>query len=135
MPVTVLNASATAYAVGIAGDIGLQLITSQPGLPGWGLRDYFKRHLPAEALMIAAGLMFATMWLLLTVWGGDPGRPGTAAYLFVAGGVVDLAFRYLRIMPTLDGMYEALSVPVSMFWAGGPILFSYLLARRLFYAA
>lgn len=82
--------------------------------------------------MIAAGLMFITMFVGLWMWGGNIGREKTALYLFVYASLVDQAFRHLRIMPTLDGMYEALDPVTSMFWAGGPIAFSYVLASKLF---
>ena len=52
----------------------------------------------------------------------------TIIYLFVFGCILDLFFRYLHIMPSLNGMYEKLSIPISMFFAGGPIASAFIIS-------
>jgi hypothetical protein len=122
----------TTFFFGAVADLLLNYITQNVliGDP-WGLRSYFERHGIAEAMCIAGGLMYVTMWLGLKLW-GNPNQPKTTLFLFVFGAVVDFVlFRQGRMMPSLDGMYTAMSAPVSMAWAGGPLVMAYGLARFL----
>ena len=105
-----------AFWIGVIGDFALQTIVRYRGNFA-GLKDYFKQHNMFESLMIAGGLMCLLAKLYVMT-----GLPLNNYYLFIYGGLWDLAFRYLRLMPSLDGYYEALNHVQSFIWGGIPML-------------
>lgn len=111
-----LSYSIKAFFVGIVGDFCLQLIVKQRGNFA-GLRDYFKQHGIVESLMIAGGLMFILAYIYEMT-----GLPLNNGMIFIYGGLWDIAFRQLRIMPSLDGYYRALNPIQSFVWGGIPML-------------
>jgi hypothetical protein len=123
------------FLVGFIGDLLLNLMTQKLKVLDAGLIDYFPRHYTLEAAFIAAGLVSFVVYIGVFLWEKIKGdtveninKWHTGIFLFVFGCFVDLFFRYLHLMPSLDGMYEKLSIPVSMFFAGGPLVASYALA-------
>jgi hypothetical protein len=133
------------FLVGAVGDVLLQIGVGGFGF-SFGLREYFARHGSRESVLIAGGLVAATTWVALLILDGVADAFGleagtrrfssdsnswihTLVYLFLFGAVIDNAFRYGRILPSLDGMYAELSPPVSMFFAGGPLVLAGLIAR------
>jgi hypothetical protein len=120
----------TAFVVGLIGDGLLNLIISNSDYD-WGLKEYFQTHGPLEAMFIASSLMMVTMASGLGLWGGV-NKSNSYAFLFVFGCLVDLAFRYLHLMPSLDKMYKHMYVVQSMVWAGGPLVFSLWLSEKVF---
>lgn len=130
---TVSNVAVAGFVVGFVGDAGLNFLTQVAKVLDAGLVDYFPLHGTFEALCIAGGLVALVTFVSLIIWTRVFKMSlydfiPTAIYLFIFGAVLDLAFRYLHLMPTLDGMYEYLSIPVSMFFAGSPLVAAYVLA-------
>jgi hypothetical protein len=128
MSITFHDATSSAFVVGLVGDILLNFSTQNLGYD-FGLKKYFKHHGALEAMFIAAGLMWASMWLGLKLWPLDINHPDTVLFLFLFGSVVDVLFREYRLMPTLDGMYKSLHPFLSMIYAGGPLVLSYYAAK------
>ena len=120
--------SITAFFFGFFADLALNYLSRRFD---WkvGLAEYFAKHRALEAAFIAGGLVLLSMWIGLMLWGGNPNKPHTALFLFVFGAAIDNIFRFGHIMPTLDKMYVALSPPESMFWAGGPLTATFLIAK------
>jgi hypothetical protein len=130
MSISVEQASTASLLLGIIGDIALNYLTRFKRFPDVGLRSYFALHGPVESVMIAGGLMFVSMFVALNLL--KLSSYNTVSGLFVIGIVIDLLFRYLRIMPSLDGMYKSLNVIHSALWAGGPLVASYILGRYMY---
>lgn len=105
-----------AFIVGFAGDAALQLLV-QNGYGDWGLSEYFERHGSVEAMFIAGGMMYAAAYVHEKLTGGNE-----PLSLFVYGAAVDVAFRYGRIFPSLDGYYAALTPVESAIWGGLPMV-------------
>ena len=127
--VDILTASASAFALGVVGDLGLNILTRQDWFFEVGLRKYFRHHGILEAVFIAAGLMFASMWSAIALWNGSTHHKWFVPYLFVFGAFLDVAFRVLRLMPSLDCMYNVLHPVTSIVWAGGPLVVALWCAR------
>lgn len=108
--------SIKSFFIGVAGDIALQTIVKQRGNFA-GLKDYFEQHGQIESYMIAGGLMFLVAFLYEMT-----NLPLKNSYLFIYGGIWDILFRYLRLMPSLDGYYEALNPIQSFIWGGLPLI-------------
>ena len=108
--------SIKSFFVGVVGDIILQIIVKEKGNFA-GLKDYFKQHGQMESYMIAGGMMFALSFLYELT-----GLPLNNVYLFIYGGIWDLLFRYLRLMPSLDGYYKSLNHIQSFIWGGIPMI-------------
>jgi hypothetical protein len=117
-----------AMAVGLIGDGILNWATQDGSKYNFGLRGYFKTHGSLEAMFIAGTIMWVTMWLALKAWPHGNRHPHIILFLFLFGSITDILYRELRLMPSLDGMYEEFSPMVSMFWAGGPLVLAYLIA-------
>lgn len=104
--------SRKAFFVGLFGDITLQLIENQrPNFAG--LRGYFRQHGRMESMAIASAIMYflALVYEML-------GLPKNIVYLFIYGGLWDIAFRKLKIMPSLRGYEKALSPLQTFIWGG-----------------
>lgn len=86
-----------AALTGFVGDAFLQWLTAHGKSPG--LVPYFKQHGRAESLFIAAGIMaiFFTVYSFFL--------PYNYLYLALFGAGADLAFRWTRVFPSLDGYY------------------------------
>jgi hypothetical protein len=138
--INICNATIIGFIVGFIGDLGLNLSTQKLKILDAGLIDYFPLHGTIEAAFIAAGLVSFCVYISLFIWeqlikiryGSDKTIADvkyryTIIYMFIFGCILDLFFRYLHIMPSLNGMYEKLSIPVSMFFAGGPISISFII--------
>ena len=108
--------SIKSFFVGVVGDMALQIIVKKKGNFA-GLKDYFEQHGQIESYMIAGGLMFFLAFLYEL-----SGLPLTNEFLFIYGGIWDILFRQLRLMPSLDGYYEALTPVMSFIWGGLPML-------------
>lgn len=106
---------------GFLGDLGLQTLDRGT----WGLTEYFQKHGKLDSMFIASGMMsiFGGLFVLST------GRPPTYPEAFLYGGSLDLLFRYLRPMTSLNGYYAALSPPVSFVWGGIPFLMALTLSN------
>lgn len=127
--VPILTASTAAFGVGFVGDAFLNYLTRQDWFADVGLRNYFLQHGNVEALFIAAGLMFASMWLCIAMWPRSTDDRWFLHYLVLFGAILDIAFRFCRIMPSLDDMYSQLHPITSIGWASGPLLVSFLAAK------
>jgi hypothetical protein len=100
------------FLVGVVGDITLQLIVYNQGNFA-GLKSYFNQHSPFENVILAGGIMQASKIIFdLT------SIHNSYINLFMFGCVVDLAFRYGRLFPSLDEFYETLPVWLSASWGG-----------------
>lgn len=111
-----------AFLVGFFGDIGLQTISNQRGNIA-GLKPYFEKHGSHESALIAAGLMFLWAW----IWELS-GLPQNNFLLFLYGGVLDILYRNLNLMPSLEHTYYDAMDPISSFaWGGLPFVFANLL--------
>lgn len=104
--------SRKAFFAGMLGDMTLQLIESQRPNFG-GLRGYFKQHGRIESIAIASALMY-----FLALIYEFSGLPKTIPYLFIYGGLWDIAFRQFKIMPSLVGYEKALSPIQTFIWGG-----------------
>lgn len=134
------------FAVGFVGDALLNVAVTRVRVFDAGLREYFPRHGALEAMFIAGGLVALTAFLAALLLGRvvalAPERDGEhvvrdialrSAYFFAFGAVVDNFFRFGNLMGSLSGMYCALSPPVSMFFAGAPLVAAYWIALALFW--
>lgn len=118
-----MNFPTKCFVVGVVGDACLQLIVKMRG-DFAGLRGYFEQHGPLESLCIAGGLMFALGWLYMIM----AGEPSNLLYLFIFGGLWDVAFRQLNLMPSLQHTYYKALTPVQSFvWGGIPMVLPALL--------
>jgi len=100
---------------GFFGDIGLQILNTG----NWGLDGYFSQHGNPVAPFIAAGMMgiFGTLW---NKYNKD--EPPTIKQAMIYGGILDLLFRFLRPMSSLDGYYGAMPIWLSFIWGGIPFV-------------
>jgi hypothetical protein len=104
---------------GFAGDASLQFLSKFMGGPtGWGLKAYFKQHGSPEALFIAGGMMAFFYVIYFSIFN----FPAVWYWLALYGIVLDLLFRKLRIFPSLDGYYKALSYFDSAVWGAIPLM-------------
>lgn len=134
--IDICNATIIGFIIGFIGDLGLNISTQRLRILDAGLINYFPLHGTVEAAFIAGGLVSFCVYISLLLWEkvimrkkiSEIKHRDTIIYLFVFGCILDLFFRYLHIMPSLNGMYEKLSIPVSMLFAGGPIAASFILA-------
>lgn len=111
--------------IGGAGDLLLQYGDAQGLGEGWGLRGYFKTHGSFESVMIATGMMGSFIAIYehlfpVSFWG-----------LAVYGAALDIAFRTLRPMPSLDGYYAAMSPVKSVVWGAIPAVSPLVVVRLL----
>lgn len=104
-----------ALVVGGVGDAALQTLVNN-GYGPWGLDTYFGKHGAVESVFIAAGMMG------VFTAAAKPFLDDSAVQWFLYGAGLDVAFRYSRIMPSLDNYYESMSVPASLFWGGAPFV-------------
>ena len=114
-----------AFAVGFAGDALLQAIVRTTGFD-WGLGVYFNQHGSLEAMTIAGGMMFLAAKGAGLATGGVAGRH--ALPLFLYGGALDVLFRHMRLFPSLDGYYRALTPAQSFVWGGIPMVLPLLIS-------
>lgn len=105
-----------AFFVGIAGDAALQVIVRGRGDLA-GLKSYFDKHGPEESLFIAGAIMYFAV--VSYEW---TGFEVSNSSLFMYGGLLDIAWRQLRIFPSLDGYYQAMTPVESFIWGGVPLL-------------
>lgn len=112
-----MNLTTKAFFIGIVGDMILQTIVKLRGNFA-GLKGYFEQHGIFESLCIAGGIMFIVTYIYQ-----QTGLPLTIPYLFIYGGLLDILFRYLNLMPSLEHTYYAALNPIqSFFWGGAPML-------------
>lgn len=105
-----------AFLTGLFGDLALQIITYNYNGDFAGLKEYFKQHGIFESLMIAAGMMYF-FGFILELLKISPTFKNLAIY----GTILDVAFRVLRLYPSLDNYYEALTPLESIIWAIIPL--------------
>lgn len=111
-----MNFVAASLVTGFVGDAVLQLISGEK----WGLAPYFQQHGKVESLFIASGMM--GIFSLLYV---SAGLPLTVLPLFIYGVLLDFAFRFLKLAPSLGTYYQVQPVPVSAFWGGAPFIMAW----------
>ena len=120
------------FFIGVIGDAILQMITKYRDSQGKnfaGLRDYFKHHGIFESLLIAGGIMFICTYLYL-ILGLPLSPPKSLPYLFIYGGLLDVLWRQLNLMPSLEHTYYAALNPVlSFIWGGIPMLMIHRYSR------
>jgi hypothetical protein len=106
-----------AFFIGLFGDMILQTIVKFKGNFA-GLKGYFKQHGILESIMIGAGIMLiSTHFYELTK------LPITFPYLFIYGGILDILWRQLNLMPSLEHTYYAALNPIESFiWGGIPMI-------------
>lgn len=105
------------FFIGLLGDFILQQIVKYRGNFA-GLRDYFGQHGILESMMIGAGIMFIATYVYEQLK-----LPLTPIYLFIYGGILDILFRYLNLMPSLEHTYYSALNPIQSFiWGGIPML-------------
>ena len=106
-----------AFFIGMIGDLTLQQIVKYQGNFA-GLRDYFNQHGILESMMIGAGIMFIATYVYQQLK-----LPLTVPYLFIYGGILDILFRQLNLMPSLEHTYYAALNPIMSFiWGGIPMI-------------
>jgi len=106
-----------AFFIGLVGDLILQQIVKYKGNFA-GLRDYFNQHGILESMMIGAGIMFIVTYVYQQLK-----LPLTVPYLFIYGGILDILWRQLNLMPSLEHTYYAALNPIQSFiWGGLPML-------------
>lgn len=132
MGINKADVAISGFIVGFLGDLLLNFLTQKAKVLDAGLIDYFPLHRTLEAAFIAGGLVAASIYIALVLWENlfcqsidNSNNWYTGLYLLVFGSILDLFFRYFHLMPTLDGMYEKLSIPVTMLFAGGPLVASF----------
>jgi hypothetical protein len=122
-----MNLNQITFIVGIFGDFLLQIIVRyHPNGDFAGLKSYFTQHGIFESLIIAGGMLYLFMIILdlLKI-------KKTYINLGIYGGILDILFRYLRIFPSLDGYYKALTVYQSILWGAIPMMLP-LLSYKLY---
>ena len=108
-----MNLAQSGFLTGMIGDIALQLIVYVRGDLA-GLRDYFALHGVLESIFIAAGILFTSGWVYERL-----NLPMTYTSIFLYGCLVDIFYRNLHLMPSLDPTYHAALSPwLSMVWGG-----------------
>jgi hypothetical protein len=108
-----MNLAIAGFLTGMIGDILLQLITYFRGNFA-GLRDYFALHGILESIFIAGGILFTAGWVYEYLQ-----LPMTYIHIFIYGCLVDIIYRNLHLMPSLDPTYHAALPPwLSMLWGG-----------------
>ena len=106
-----------AFFIGVFGDLTLQLIVKQQG-DFAGLRDYFSQHGIMESAMVGGGIMFLATWIYLKL-----NLPLKIAPLFIYGGILDIIWRHLNLMPSLENTYYKKLTPFwSFIWGGIPMI-------------
>ncbi len=105
-----------AFCIGVIGDLILQAIVCLRGNFA-GLQGYFKQHGIFESFLIGGGIMLISTHLFQELK-----LPLTLPYLFLYGGVLDILWRQLNLMPSLEHTYyKALNPVESFFWGGIPM--------------
>jgi len=106
-----------AFLIGVVGDFILQIIVKLKG-DFAGLKDYFNQHGMMESLMIGGGIMLISTYLYQILK-----LPLTLPYLFLYGGILDILWRQLNLMPSLEHTYYAALTPFQSFiWGGIPMV-------------
>lgn len=109
------------FFIGFFGDALLQLIVryyTQKGRNFAGLHGYFAQHGVFESLCIAGGIMFLATFVFMKLK-----IPINMINLFIYGGLLDVLWRQLNLMPSLKNTYYATLNPVESFiWGGIPML-------------
>lgn len=107
-----------ALLVGSVGDLALQGFAYNSENPNlFGLKTYFDQHGSFESMFTAAGMLAIFTGLYKAV---DPSlmTGGLVAY----GTILDLAFRYLKLFPSLEDYYKNFSVLSTIIFAIIPFL-------------
>ena len=106
-----------AFLIGFMGDCALQLYTETQG-DLVGLKEYFKIHGGLESKFIAGGMMYLFAYIFEL-----SGLPKTNVNLFLYGGALDVAFRQLKLMDSLNETYYKNISPINSFvWGGIPFV-------------
>lgn len=111
-----MNILDKSFWIGFFGDLLLQIITIFRG-DFAGLKNYFEIHGIFESLLIASGIMYVSTWLFLKT-----GLKMTFFNLFIFGGLLDVLWRVLNLMPSLKTYYMSLNPLVSFIWGGIPMM-------------
>ena len=112
-----MDITTKAFFIGIIGDATLQLIVKIKGNFA-GLKGYFEQHGIFESMCIAGGIMFIATYLYKQMK-----LPLTIPYLFIYGGILDILWRQLNLMPSLEHTYyDALNPIQSFIWGSIPML-------------
>lgn len=109
--------------IGLTGDFLLQIITKNQKTDKWGLKHYFEIHGPIESLCIATGLM----WVAAAFYQNVGFDVNSYITLFIYGGIIDVLFRTLNIMPSLIGYYTTNNPILTFIWGGIPMILIRLL--------
>lgn len=121
-PKTIARLLTISCLTGFIGDASLQVLSRfMGGETGWGLKEYFKLHGPAESLFIAAGMMtlfYIIYFVFLEL-------PLNWYYLAIYGIILDLIFRETMLFASLEGYYKALNYFWSGFWMAVPMMMPY----------
>jgi uncharacterized membrane protein YvlD (DUF360 family) len=109
---------AIACLSGFIGDFLLQtgVRVGLGGPTGWGLKDYFRLHGPAESVFVAGGMM-SLFWALFLL----SGLPITFLNLALYGIFLDFIFRIFMIFKSLKGYYEFFNYFWSAVWGAIPL--------------
>ena len=106
-----------AFFIGLIGDLTLQSIVKLKGNFA-GLKDYFMLHGIFESACIAGGIMFIATYVYQRLK-----LPLTIPYLFIYGGILDILWRQLNLMPSLEHTYYAALNPIMSFiWGSIPMM-------------
>jgi hypothetical protein len=120
-PITISRLLTISCLTGFIGDATLQLLvrfTSMGGKTGWGLKEYFRQHGPAESLFVAGGMMTLFYVIYLSMLG----LPVIWYYLAIYGIILDFIFRKTMLFPSLKGYYQQLNYFWSGFWGAVPMI-------------
>ena len=100
--------------VGFIGDFLLQcgVNLGLGGPTGWGLKEYFIQHGPAESLFIAGGMQSLFYIIYFYILKG----PRSYLFLGIYGIILDLLFRIFKIFPSLNGYYNYFNYFSAGFW-------------------
>lgn len=104
------------FITGFVGDLLLQGISKQRGNIA-GLRDYFQLHGSLESGFIAGGLMYFHGYLIEM-----SGYELSFINLGIYGILMDILYRDLNLMQSLDGYYKSMDRINSGIWGVIPFL-------------
>lgn len=119
-----------ACITGFIGDASLQLLNKYlhfGGPTGWGLKEYFKQHGPAESTFIAGGMMtiFYVIYIYLLH------APLSYIHIALYGVVLDFIFRKTMLFSSLKGYYEYFNYFWSAVWGAIPMLIPFIVYRLM----
>lgn len=112
-----MDLTTKAFFIGMIGDAILQIIVKMKGNFA-GLKGYFEQHGIFESMCIAGGIMFISTYIYKQLK-----LPLKLVPLFIYGGILDILWRQLNLMPSLEHTYYAALNPVQSFiWGSIPMM-------------